>query len=269
VTLPYFVITRRFKFLSLVFVIIVALNLLPSVYFGFAGNGYLLGRWYQHVILGQEFHETNGPINLSLKGQLRRTLTDVDYTKRVDGDHAYASVNVAALPVTIVDRVWLALSACSVLGGLVLIWWSSSGRRFRAGTGGNHGEVALEGLQLGLMICLMLFVGPLTSKVYLVALLWPVVAVAATAWERAAVRRVLVLTALLSATLPLVPGRSIQRLLLVAGVDFYLSTIILAVVAFVLIGSTDRQRSRIDRATRPRLRLGHAPGSAADLIEDI
>ena len=95
-TLPWFAIKGRLKLLGLVFAITAALNLFPSVYFGIAGNWDLVQRWYQHAILRQEFHETNGPINVSLKGQLRRTFTEVDYTRRVDGDDNYAAVNVAS-----------------------------------------------------------------------------------------------------------------------------------------------------------------------------
>jgi formate/nitrite transporter FocA (FNT family) len=93
------------------------------------------------------------------------------------------------------------------------------------------------------MICLMLWVGPLTSKVYLVALLWPVVAVGVAAWEHAVVRRGLIVTAIVSSALPLLPGRSMQRLLLVAGTDFYVSTAILGLVAFALLRSISSGRS--------------------------
>ena len=249
-TLAYFAITRRFRLLGLVTVIIAALNLLPSVYFGIAGNTELVARWYDHVIRGQEFHETNGPINLSLKGQLRRTFTEVDYTRRVDGDYRYPAVNIAAWPVSTIDRIWLALSASSVLAGLGLIWWSSSSRRSRA-LGEVDQGVPLEALQLGLLICLMLFVGPLTSKVYLVALLWPVVAVAMTSWEDAPLRRGLIATAILSSALPLLPGRSVQRWLLVAGVDFYVSVVILVLVVFALIRSTRAKKPDVNRRGAP------------------
>jgi Glycosyltransferase family 87 len=249
-TLVYFAITRRFRLVGLVIVIMAALNLLPSVYFGIAGNSDLVRRWYEHVIGGQEFHETNGPINLSLKGQLRRTFTEVDYTRRVDGDYRYPAVNVATLPVSTVDRIWLVLSAGSLLVGLALIWWSSSSR-FRAFGHLGHGDIRFEALQLGLLICLMLFVGPLTWKVYLIALLWPVVAVGMTAWEHAPLRRGLVAAAILSSVMPLVPGRSSQRLLLVAGVDFYVSVVILGLVVFALIRSAHGQR----RGPNPLLRV--------------
>ena len=229
VTLPYFALTRRFRLLALVVLFTAAITFLPSAYFGLGGNRDLIGRWYEHVIAGQEFHEVNGPINLSLKGQLRRTFTQVDYTKRVDGDDRYAAVNVAALSTSTIDRVWLALSVCAFVAGLALIRPAP--------------DIRLEALQVGLLICVMLLVGPLTSRVYLVALLWPVVAVAIAAWDHAAVRRTLIAVAIVSSALPLVPGRTIQRLLLVAGTDFYVSCAILGLVAYVLIGSA-RQRAQ-------------------------
>jgi hypothetical protein len=232
--LPYFAITRRFKLLGLVAIITIAINLLPSIYFGVGENHHLITRWFEHVIVGQEFHETNGPINLSLKGQLRRTFTAVDYTQRVDGDYRYAAVNVAALPTSAVDRVWMVISAFMFLGGLVLIWMSA-----RPPT-----DARIVMLQIGLLICLMLFIGPLTSKVYLVALLWPVIAIGVAAWDQDAIRRALIGVAIVSSMLPLLPGRTMQRFLLVAGTDFYVSTAILVLVAFALIRSSRLHRSR-------------------------
>jgi len=163
---------------------------------------------------------------------LRRTFTDVDYTERVDGDHRYAAVNVAALSTSTVDRAWMAIAACLFVGGLVLIWVSA---RTSDSTKQEATDRRLAALQIGLLICVMLAVGPLTSKVYLVALLWPVVAVGVTAWDHAAVRRALIVVAILSSALPLLPGRTLQRLLLVAGTDFYVSTAILGLVAFTLM----------------------------------
>jgi len=243
-TLPYFAVTRRFTLLGLVLIITAVLNLLPSIYFGVAGNGDLIARWYDHVIVGQEFHEANGPINLSLKGQLQRTFTDVDYTQRVDGDHRYAAVNVAALSTSTVDRAWMAISACLFIGGLVLIWVSARTSDSTNQEATEAKDVRLAALQIGLLICMMLFVGPLTSKVYLMALLWPVVAVGVVAWDHAAVRRALIVVAILSSALPLLPGRTMQRLLLVAGTDFYVSTAILGLVAFTLMRWNRRPRPR-------------------------
>ena len=229
--LPYFVIKGQWRLLGVVLVTVVALTLVPSVYFGFSGNRDLVDSWYQHVIDGQEFHETNGPINVSLKGQLRRTFTQVDYTQRVDGDHNYAAVNVASLPRPTIDRAWLAISALSLAGGFLLIWWSSTIRK----------DVRLDALQFGLLLCLMMFVGPLTWRVYFIALLWPVAALGIVAWDHAPIRRILVVTAVVCAVLPLLPGRAIQRLLLVAGTDFYVACIILGLATFVLVHRTRMQ----------------------------
>ena len=119
-------------------------------------------------------------------------------------------------------------------GGLVLIWISA-----RPPT-----DIRVVMLQIGLLICLMLFVGPLTSKVYLVALLWPVVAIGVAAWDQDAIRRTLIGVAIVSTILPLLPGRTMQRLLLVAGVDFYVSTAILILVVFALMRVSALHRSR-------------------------
>jgi hypothetical protein len=65
-----------------------------------------------------------------------------------------------------------------------------------------------------------------------------------TAWEHVPLRRGLVVAAILSSALPLVPGRSSQRLLLVAGVDFYLSVVVLVLVVFALIRSTGGKKAQ-------------------------
>jgi hypothetical protein len=243
-TLPVFAVTRHFRFLGLVTIITVALNVLPSIYFGVSDNQDLITRWYEHVVVNQEFHDTNGPINLSFKGQLRRTFTEVDYTKRVDGDHRYAAVNVAALSPSTCDRVWISISACVFLAGLVLIWMSA---RTRDTATHEVTDLRVAALQIGLLICLMLFVGPLTSRVYLVALLWPVVAVGVAAWDHTVIRRALIVTAIASSALPLLPGRSLQRLLLVVGTDFYVSTAMLGLVAFTLVRVSGLRTSREQR----------------------
>lgn len=231
--LAYFAWQRRFRLLALVLAFTAALILLPSLYFGFGLNRALVVDWYDHVIAGQAFHETNGPINVSVKGQLQRTLTFVDYTQRVDGDHNYPAVNIAALSPATVDRVWLVTSAAAVLAGLMLITWSS--RQTRTVHASDAAASRIEFLQVGLMIGLMLFVGPLTAKIYLVALIWPIVAVGNAAWSDAVVRRTLIVTATMSAVLPLLPGRAIQRLLLVAGTDFYVMGVVIGLTSYTLL----------------------------------
>ena len=235
---PYFAVKRQWRLLGWVVGFLAAINLAPAAYFGMARNNELLEGWFQHVVVSQEFHETNGPINLSLKGQLRRLLSDVDYTQRVDGDVDYPAINVASLPQRWVDRLWLGVSGLVCLGALGLIFFR--GRRKGPSDGyvrfGSPGDYAIE---IALMICVLLFVGPLTSKIYFIALLWPVASLAAISYRRShgdprGVGRLLIVIAAVSAVLPLLPGRSLQRFLLVLGADFYLNLALMLAAAYAL-----------------------------------
>jgi hypothetical protein len=238
--LPYFAITRRWKFLLLTVVFLAAFNLAPAAYFGFQKNAELLRAWHDHVIRDQEFHETNGPINLSLKGQLRRYLTEVDYSLREEGDTRYPNVNLLSLTANQTDRLWMILASMIYLFACYLI------HRRRRRYEDDKGSYSLE---LGLMICLMLMIGPLTSKIYFIALLWPLFALARFAvTESARVRRVLIFIAAANSILPLLPGRSIQRWLLVAGADFFVNLLLTAALLYVLMSnpalSTDERRTQ-------------------------
>ncbi len=234
--LPYFALKKQWRLLWLTGLFLVAINLIPSIYFGFSENADLLKTWYRHVVADQEFHETNGPINLSLKGQMRRYLSEVDYNSRVDGDVNYRSVNFASLPQETVDRLWIAIASIIYILVLFLIWWSSRNR--------NTNCDDRRALELGLMICLMLFVGPLTSKIYFIALLWPIFfltrfAFTSSSPESRLSKRVLIFVAAANLILPLLPGSSIQRLLLVVGADFFLNSLVMVALAHALV-STQR-----------------------------
>jgi hypothetical protein len=252
--LPYFAIKRRWKYLFLTTLFLVALNLTPAAYFGLEKNSELIATWYRHVIADQEFHETNGPINLSLKGQLRRYFSEVAYSERVDGDVRYPAVNLFSLPKEKVDRIWVAIATLFFLAVLALLWWrtKATGRgRIEGGPNQVSGD-RLDPLEFGLLICAMLFVGPLTSKIYFISLLWPVVFLASFAFnsgskEGRRARRVLTLVAILNSVLPLLPGRSTQRLLLVLGLDFYVNLLLMASLLQVLIAT---------RRTSPELSFG-------------
>ncbi|SRR6266571_929506 len=227
--LPYFALKKRWNFLIGVVAFLIVINLAPSAHFGFRRNAELLATWYRHVVSSQEFHEDNGPINLSLKGQLRRYLTDVDYSQRVDGDVDYAAVNLGSVSREHAVELWAVIAGILFSGVMFLIWWARQG----FGRGANS-------LELALMICLILMIGPLTSKIYFIALLWPVaslVSLAADTTTRMG-KVVFVVLALLAATnfvLPLLPGRSTQRLLLVVGVDFYLNCLLMATLIYSLV----------------------------------
>jgi glycosyl transferase family 87 len=234
---PYLAVKRRWKEVGLIAAFLVMLNLLPAFYFGFGPNLGLLKSWYSHVIADQEFHEENGPINLSLKGELRRYLTEIDYSRRVDGDTDYRRVNLASINRDDSDKIWMIVSAVLYLAGLVFVAFTKA-----KDTGENADQMPdLERLEIGLMICLMLFVGPLTSKIYFIALLWPFACLAFLSFRTGStggglLRKLVIGAAVFNVLLPLLPGRSIQRLLLVLGVDFYLNCLLAVLLVCLMIG---------------------------------
>jgi len=255
--LPYFALKKRWKLLALTSVFFIALNLIPSFYFGIQKNAELFTEWSSHVLFNQEFHEINGPINLSLKGQLRRYLTDVDYTQRVDGDIRYSSVNFISIQQESADRLWMVTAALVYLLGLYLIWRRSRGNIDEEVSYNFLTEYSTP-LELGLMICLMLFAGPLTSKIYFIALLWPVFFLTLKAFDQKSqtaglIRIMLILITAANLVLPLLPGSSIQRLLLVLGADFYVNLLLMAAIALILVPKRFRVQSPADEQQTPAL----------------
>lgn len=246
--LPYFALKGKARFLVLTGALLIAINLAPAAYFGFDQNVELLKGWYGHVVAEQEFHEANGPINLSLKGQLRRYFTRVDYSQRVDGDVRYPAINVASLSARLTDAAWMIIAAMVFASALAVVWKTSQGRTGESAAGEAESEQESDGmveraaLEFGLMICVGLLIGPLTSKIYFIALLWPVTCLTAfampgsTSAARLARRAVLVIAAV-NCVLPLLPGRSVQRLLLVLGADFYVNCLLLAALTYALVAS--------------------------------
>jgi hypothetical protein len=246
--LPYFVLKREWRLLASTTILLVVINLMPAFYFGFAKNNELINEWFNHVVVSQEFHEANGPINLSLKGELRRDLTDVDYAQRVDGDVRYPAVNLFSLPQSQADVAWIIISGlvCLPVFGLI----AYVGRR-----SGNSRSGETFSLEIALLIYVMLFVGPLTSKIYFIAWLWPVAALAAFAFNRTTreairLRRLLIILAVINSVLPLLPGRLLQRWLLVLGVDFYVNLLLLLATTYALWSTARPALTRFDERQR-------------------
>src|SRR6185295_1346918 len=244
--LPYFALKKRWAFLVATSLCVIAINLVPSIYFGFRENNHLLRAWYGHVIESQTFHEDNGPINLSLKGELRRYLSPVDYSQRVDGDVRYPNVNVLDASRETTEQLWMAIAATVFVAVLVFIMW----RSIPTMDSEAKPRRQLIRLELGLMICLAMFAGPLTSKIYFIALLWPIACLADFTGARnhqAAGRivfRVIAAVAVLNVVLPLLPGRSVQRWLLVVGADFYVNLLVMGTLAYALVIQSRSLRSQ-------------------------
>jgi hypothetical protein len=264
--LPYFAVKKRWSMLASTIVFLLVINVTPSLYFGFRQNGELLKTWYNHVVASQEFHEDNGPINLSLKGQLRRYLSSVDYSARVDGDVNYPAVNVASQSRDFVTAVWAVVAGLVSIGVLVLIWrgGDSLARRTPKADVLTMSGNELMSLEMSVMLCLILFVGPLTSKIYFIALLWPLASMSELSTDRgsrrgAVLRYVLLFLAVANCVLPLLPGRSIQRLLLVLGADFCLNCLLLICLLYVLISRDRLLRIQSDEPQTPVLSAARKP----------
>lgn len=246
IALPYFAIKRRWNFLALTALFVIALNLAPAFYFGFSRNVELLGGWYEHVVVNQESHEKDSWVNLSLKGQLRRYLTEIDYSKRAAGsdnhDTEYRQVNVASLPENVSNRIWIIVSFSVFAALLLLVYFSD--RRLAENNllppeDTNSRQTLIE---YSLIICLILLIGPLTPKVYFIKMLLPFACLSAIAFapghsKNKISRAILILIAGANLALPLLPGREIQRLLLVIGTDFYLLCLLMFVGFSLLISS--------------------------------
>src|SRR5262249_37965618 len=202
-----------------------------------------------------------GPINLSLKGQMVRSLTQVDYRQRVDGDTNYPAVNFADYSYQAINRLWLALDLVVLVVGLLAISRIKAGsRRTLIKATGAQPVSPINKVQepavtpdptatfaksdpsspgciyeVAIMLCLFLVVEPLTSKIYFVALIWPLavlldLVIRAPQKVPQPVRWGVVGVVVTNVVLPLLPGRSVQRLLLMLGVDFYLTCLILAML---------------------------------------
>ncbi len=250
-TLPYFAIKKQWLFLSATIVFIVVFNLLPAFYFGTDLNFKLLNDWYNHVLVHNEFHEINGPINLSLKGQLERYLVGIDYTKRAF-DPNYQNINVISLSKNQADWIWKISALMMSVGTLFLIWFSSKLRNKIHFSNQNteksvHSEDNISSKtsnqfdsfaynEFGLMICLSLLITPRSNGYYFLALFFPLIPFLHVVFRNKSKFNILVSGFILTLAClsPLLPGSRIQRLLDVLGVDFYTALVLWIALAYNL-----------------------------------
>lgn len=246
--LPYFALKKKWTYLILTAVFVAAMNLAPAFYFGFDKNLQILGDWYNHVVTNQDAHEKLTIINLSLRGELQRALTRIDYSRRDietgSNDVDYENVNFASLPDHIPNGIWAVASAVLYAGSLFLIWSKSRSKNGDAASGTSAANRTIDDKQnrafeYSLITCLILLIGPLTTKIYFPMLLLPVACLAnygfaSESFSAKIARRAVLVTAIANFVLPLVPGRAAQRLILVLGADFYITLLLTTAIIFVL-----------------------------------
>ncbi len=260
--LPYFAVKKQWRFLTATVALIVVFNLLPAVYYGFDQNLQMLFDWRDHVMVNNEFHNTNGPINVSLQGQLERYLTEIDYTRRVE-DPNYPKINVLSLSPEFVNATAKIVSALMLAATLLLLWTAARTRKkigaahsdfksanSRFGESNNIQKLsvsktspAFDSLayhEFGFVICLMLLIEPRTNVYYLLALFLPIAAFLISLARRRSWFNVAVFAAILtiSCLLPLVPGAAAQRWLLIVGVDFYLTAILWLALGYNIVADS-------------------------------
>lgn len=238
-TLPYFVLKKRWKFLWATALFIVVFNLLPALYFGASLNFQLLKDWSDHVMVNNEFHETNGPINLSLKGQIERLTVEIDYSKRIE-DREYKNVNIVDLTENQAGQIWKVTAFLMFAATFFLIWFGSNLRKRDAGEAFDF----LAYYEFGLIICTALLVEPRTNGYYLTLLVLPLVPLLHSVFRKTSKLNLAALFLVILATiiLPLVPGRHTQRYLLVWGVDVYATLILWLALAYNLIRESLTER---------------------------
>ena len=221
---PYLAVRREWKLLAYTVAFVVALVLVPSIYFGFSKNLDLLGQWF-----AQEFHTQLGETeiwfpNQSLRGVLMRYLTVIDYSQVPDSN--YALVHITAMDPAIIRWLWL------ILGGATYAAFLFVANRHRRSTGG---------LELGLAFCLLALLQPFTQKYALVVLLWPAI-LAAGLIQNPRLRILIYCATVFVFIQPLTPGASAQRLLQVLGLDFA-ATVLLAVTFASALRSSVRSET--------------------------
>ena len=239
---PYFALKKQWLFLSATVVLTIIFNLLPALYFGADLNSKLLGEWYQHVVVSNEFYEVNGPINLSLKGQMERYLTGIDYEKR-DHDPNYQNVNIASLSPEQVEWIWRIINLFVAVGTIFLIWYCARIRNKDELFNSKFDSSSFP--EFGLMSCLILLIMPRSTNIYFVALFFSLIPFFYNLFRRKSKFNIaaFALMIILTVVLPLVPGRAAQRYFQVLGIDFYLAVVVWISLIYNLISGSLAKRN--------------------------
>jgi hypothetical protein len=214
---PYLAVRRKWREVGYTLAFVGLFALLPAFYFGFSGNLGLLGEWFTqegHTQLSES--EIWFP-NQSLRGELMRYLTAIDYSQVPDSN--YAQVNILSLNASLVKLIWLVFSIACYAGFLGLA---------------NRRRHTPDWLGQGLAFCLIAILEPFTQKYAIVILFWPAIILASTEWKPER-QYLLYLAAVLALVQPLTPGANTQRLLQVLGLDFAAAALVTAVFAIACL----------------------------------
>jgi hypothetical protein len=208
--LPFLAVRREWKTVGWTAVFVVALLLLPALYFGINQNFELLAQW-----TSQELSTQTGAAEIwfpsqSLRGVLMRFLTLIDYTQVPDSN--YPLVHVATLDASLVRVLWFVLAVIIYCGFLMLT------ARKKWETFGLAEAIGFAGVIL---------LQPFSQKYALIVLLWPAI-VAGRLVAKSRARGLLYAAIGFTLVQPVIGGSPAQRLMQVLGFDFLATALLTA-----------------------------------------
>jgi hypothetical protein len=250
VSLPYFAVKRLWTFVILTVVILAGLLILPSIYFGPRINYDLHREWIETILFPSPTMELNRPLNQSVFGPLERLLTDVRYEDRI-GDTDYPKINVLEFDRHSVKAVGYLLASLIFLTTLLVIYLGS--RPVNAGS--NRWFETSVFHEFGLVLAMMLLVGPVTNRIYPAALFVPSIALLASVIRD---RSKIALAALVPLTIaaivvPLIPGAKVSRYAHALSFDFFAALGAWVGLLIILIRTPSVNISHEDALTSPKV----------------
>ncbi len=239
-TIPYLAVKRQFRTISVLLCFLAVLIIAPAIVFGPQTNFELHQAWFRHMFFDTGFHDRTGPLGHSIASVAERFLTKMDYSEF--GDSGYQAVNFVELPKQTVRTFANTINGFLILFTFGLIWTASRVRRASAqsGTLDRLPDPGLDRLafhEFGLVVALMLLVGPRTNMLYFTALFIPLIPFLSSVRELRSrlLSFAFAAVAFITCVLPLVPGSSRQRFFQALGTDLYAALIVWASLAGIII----------------------------------
>ncbi|REJ78906.1 MAG: DUF2029 domain-containing protein [Acidobacteria bacterium] len=230
--LPFLLAQKRLKLVALTSLFIIVLNLLPMAHLGMQGAVTSNIEWARHVLIENDYHTKNGPVNLSLQGLIRRYLVEIDYDS-AEFNSDYENVNLITISEDGAFGIWLAIFFLVYFGTLFFVL------NLRRNGGSN--ESAFGGraflYETGAIAALVLLTSPRTNSMYLIGLAVPISVLSGrllsekskSAWSA------YLLTVLVTVLLPVaIPGSWAARYFEVLGVDTFVCFVLLVTMLYYL-----------------------------------